>query len=108
MGSMSETAAALAGPLGRRLLARRADVIEALDRLGATNPRVFGSVARGEEQNTSDLDLLVDLAAGTSLFEIFRAQDELHDILDVEVDVVAAASLKTAARARIESDAVPL
>ncbi|GMA18262.1 XRE family transcriptional regulator [Arsenicicoccus piscis] len=50
--------------LGRRLRRRRAALMAAAQRRGATNLRVFGSVARGEDGPDSDVDLLVDLAPG--------------------------------------------
>lgn len=82
--------------------------MEVLSRFGVSNPRVFGSVARGDESSTSDLDLRVDFSAGTGLFEIFRLQDELTEVLGVEVDVVGASDLKSAARARVEPELVVL
>jgi predicted nucleotidyltransferase len=47
--------------VGRRLSSHKREVRRALAKHGARNPRVFGSVARGEDTDTSDLDLLVDL-----------------------------------------------
>lgn len=109
---MTDTASAvtspLSGPVGQRVLAHRAEVMEVLSRFGVSNPRVFGSVARGDESSTSDLDLLVDFSAGTGLFEIFRLQDELTQVLGVEVDVVGASDLKSAARARVDPELVVL
>ncbi len=60
---------------------------------GALNVRVFGSVRRGEASSSSDLDLLVDMSEGRSLFDLIALGDELQEALGVEVDVVTERSL---------------
>lgn len=60
---------------------------------GARNVRVFGSVGRGEASTSSDLDLLVDMSEGRSLFDLVALGDELEEALGVEVDVVTEGSL---------------
>ncbi|MDO9712090.1 nucleotidyltransferase family protein [Paracraurococcus lichenis] len=57
------------------------------------NPRVFGSVARGEDDEASDLDLLVDGTDGASLFDLARLQIDLEALLGVRVDVLTADSI---------------
>ncbi|MEJ7834035.1 MAG: nucleotidyltransferase family protein [Nocardioides sp.] len=104
----TDLARLLTGPVGRRVVAHRTEVLDILVRHGATNPRLFGSVARGEDRSDSDVDLLVDFSPGIGLFDIFRIQDELQAILDAEVDLVAPTDLKAAARARIESELLTL
>ena len=69
---------------------------------------IFGSVARGDDRDGSDLDVLVDLAHGTSLFDMAGIQLEPEDLLGVEVDLVPNRSLKERIRARVERDAVAL
>jgi transcriptional regulator with XRE-family HTH domain len=64
--------------LGRRLRQRRAALIAVVERHGANNLRVFGSVARGEDGPDSDVDLLVDLAPGTGLFGLAALERELQ------------------------------
>lgn len=98
----------LSGPTGRRVAAHRDAVLEVLGRHGVTNVRIFGSVARGDDRDGSDLDLLVDLAPGTSLFDMAGIQIELEDLLGVDVDLVTNRSLKERMRARVERDAVAL
>lgn len=95
-------------PLGRRLRRRRAAILDATARHGAGNVRVFGSVARGEDTEDSDVDLLVDLAPGTGLLELAALERELTKILGVRVDVGPADGLKPRARANAEHDAIPL
>lgn len=98
----------LGGHLGRRLRSRRDDVAAAVGRYGASNVRVFGSVARGEETADSDVDLLVDLPEGASLFTIARLQRELEEILGARVEIVPATDLKPGVKANVEQNLVAL
>lgn len=75
---------------------------------GARNVRVFGSVSRGEADSNSDLDLLVDMAEGRSLFDLVALGDELEEALGFEVDVVTEGSLSPYLRDRILAEAVAL
>lgn len=75
---------------------------------GARNVRVFGSAGRGEAGVASDLDLLVDMSEGCSLFDLIALSNELEDALGVEVDVVTEAGLSPYLRERILSEAVAL
>ena len=84
----------LTGPLGQRVRQHRTEIARIADSHGASNVRVFGSVARGEDSADSDIDLLVDLAAGTGLVGLGRLEQELRRLLDADVDVVPADSLK--------------
>ena len=74
----------------------------------AVAPRVFGSVARGDDERGADFDLLVDFTAEASLLDEIGLRLALVDLLGVEVDVVAADSLKGAMRDRILAEAVQL
>jgi uncharacterized protein len=98
----------LSGPVGRRLRARRREVIAAAAAHGVTNLRVFGSVACGQDRPDSDVDLLADLPAGMGLFALGRVQAELEDILGTRVDLVPAQDLKPAVRPRAERELVAL
>jgi uncharacterized protein len=95
-------------PLGRRLRQRRKAVLACAARHGATNVRVFGSVARGEDRAGSDVDLVVDLAPRTGLFELGALNRELAKILGVPVDVAPSDSLRSRVRVEVERDGVPL
>lgn len=94
--------------LGRRLRQHRTALIAAADRHGASNVRVFGSVARGEDGPDSDVDLLVDLAPSTGLFGLATLERELEQILHVDVDLAPIDSLKPRVRADAEQEAIPL
>jgi predicted nucleotidyltransferase/DNA-binding XRE family transcriptional regulator len=94
--------------LGRRLRRHRRAVLRVAARRGARNVRVFGSVARGEDTDGSDVDLLVDLAAGVSLVSLAGLRRELTELLGVDVDVVPAATLKPGVRANVLAEAISL
>ncbi len=65
------------------------------------NPRVFGSAARGNDRDGSDLDLLVDAHPGTSLFDLGGLQVELEELLGVPVDLLTPEDLPERIRARV-------
>lgn len=96
------------GPIGHRLRRRRAAVLAVAAKHGVTDVRVFGSVARGEETGTSDLDLLVRLPDGAGLFALGRFKQDLEDLLRVEVDVVPDDGVKPRVRINIDRDLVAL
>jgi predicted nucleotidyltransferase len=75
---------------------------------GARNVRVFGSVARGESSSSSDLDLLVDMSEGRSLFDLVALGADLEEALGVAVDVVTEKSLSPYLRDRVLAEAVSL
>jgi predicted nucleotidyltransferase len=81
-----------------------------LNRYGATNPRLFGSVARGDAQDDSDLDLLVDLTPGkgNELMRVAGLCEELSELLGLRVDVVAADLLRREVSATAMADAVAM
>ena len=82
-----------------------------LRRHGVTNARIFGSVARGDDHEGSDLDLLVDFAPGTDIIDIIDIigiKHELEDLLGAPVDLIPRDGLKERVRARVERDLVPL
>jgi hypothetical protein len=85
-----------------------ADITAVAARRGASNIRVFGSVARGDAGSASDVDLLVDLDPDRSLFDLGGLLMDLTDLLGTEVDVVTEASLKPRVRQRVLAEAVPL
>lgn len=85
----------------------RAEVLDAAASLHATNVRVFGSVARGEDTPDSDVDLLVTFEATASLYDQAELIEVLSDILGHPVDVVSDRNLGRLGR-RIIKDAAPL
>jgi uncharacterized protein len=87
---------------------KREEILRIADKYGARDVRVFGSVARDEADEASDLDFLVDLAPGRTLFDLGGLQFELEAILGCRVDVVTAKGLKARIRERVLREAVPL
>lgn len=85
-----------------------AQVREVLGRLGMANPRVFGSTARGEDTEGSDLDLLVDAAPGASLYDLAKAETELEAILGCKVEVMTKGFLAPDIAERADLDALPV
>lgn len=89
------------------LTAHREAVRHVVARNRGQNPRLFGSVARGEDRPGSDLDLLVDLDDSASLFDLARMHLELEELLGIRVDVLDEKGLRDKHRGIID-DAVPL
>ena len=75
---------------------------------GMSNPRIFGSVLHGEDQEGSDLDLLVDPAAKTSLLEVVRLQRLIATSLEVKVDLLTPGDLPPKFRDRVLAEALPV
>lgn len=84
---------------------KRHAVREATGRFRAANPRVFGSVLHGTDQEDSDLDLLVDALPDATLFDLGGLQDELERVLGVQVDLLTPEDLPTAYREKVLAEA---
>ncbi len=74
----------------------------------AVNLRLFGSVVRGEDTESSDIDLLVDFMPGSTLFDQIDLMEELSQMLGRKVDVVSARALNEHLRQCILEEALPL
>jgi uncharacterized protein len=98
----------LSGPLGRLARRHRHELIAVAAAHGVTNLRVFGSVARGEDQPGSDVDLLVDIPPGLGLLGLGRVRAELEQILHAPVDLVPAGDLKPRVAQRVAAELVAL
>lgn len=86
----------------------RERLLQAAIRHGLRDVRIFGSVARGEETEESDIDLLVDLEPGRTLIDLIGFQQEAERILGVKVDAVTERFVKQRVRAGAIRDARPL
>ena len=87
---------------------KRAEILRIASRHGARDIRVFGSVARGEDDRDSDVDFLVELETGRSLLDLGGLQMELEELLGCKVDVVTESGLYWLLRRRILKEAQPL
>jgi len=91
-----------------RLMAKREEILRVCAQYGAHNVRVFGSVARGETDEQSDIDLVVEFEPGRSLLDHAGLWLELQKILGCKVDVVSERGIKPRIRERILREAIPL
>jgi predicted nucleotidyltransferase len=94
--------------LDKLLHEKREDILRIASKRGAYNVRVFGSVARGEADQKSDIDLLVDLEPGRSIFDLGGLLMDLQDLLGHKVDIVTERGLRERIRERVLKEAVPL
>ncbi len=86
----------------------REEIIEIAERHGATDIRVFGSAARGDSDELSDIDFLVRMLPGRSLFDLGALLMDLQDLLGRNVDVVTERGLRPRMRERVLREAVPV
>lgn len=86
----------------------RCELLLMAQRLGLTNLRVFGSMARGDAREDSDVDLLVSLAPGTTSLALGGLLMHAQDLLGRKVDVVTEQGLHPAMRSEGLAGAVPL
>jgi len=94
--------------LDELLKTRREDILRTAAEYGAYNVRVFGSVARGEADSESDIDLLVNMEPGRSLFDLGGLLTDLEELLGCNVDVVTEDGLRERIRERVLKEAVAL
>jgi len=90
------------------LRAHRDQVLAFARKHGASSVLVFGSVARGDDDSGSDLDLLMDLPPTYSLFTMARLQRELSELLSVPIDLGSVDDLRPRIRERVLAEARPL
>ncbi|QPN58525.1 nucleotidyltransferase domain-containing protein [Synechococcus sp. CBW1002] len=88
--------------------ALRPEVLAVAHRHGASNQRIYGSIAKGQVHAGSDLDLLVDLASDQSLLGLISLRQDLEDLLDCPVDVTEAETLHPLIRSEILDQALAL
>lgn len=87
---------------------KRAAILELARRHGARSVRVYGSVARGQATEKSDLDLLVEWEPDRSLLDVVGLKQDLEDLLGLTVDIGSESGLHWFIRAEVLSEAVPL
>jgi len=90
------------------LKAKRDEILQTCAKYGAHIVRAFGSVARGEADEQSDIDLLVEFEPNRSLLDHAGLWVELQELLGVKVDVVSERGLKPCIRQRVLQEAIPL
>ncbi len=98
----------MAIPMLTDLRSRRSEILRVAQARGASRVRVFGSVARGDATESSDIDFLVDLDSDRGLFDLGGLLMDLRDLLDHDVDVVTEAGLRPRVAERVMADAIEL
>ena len=94
--------------LNQLIQEKRQAILEIAAKHGAYNVRLFGSVARGEADEASDVDILVELEPNRSLLDLGGFLADMQNLLQCEVDVVTERGLKDRIRDRVLQEAVPL
>ena len=87
---------------------KREEILQIAAQYGASNVRIFGSVARGEARSDSDVDFLVELEPGRSLLDRIALIQALEDLLARKVDVATVKGLRQVWRDRILKESIPL
>jgi len=91
-----------------KLRKQRGKINSLLSEAGASNPRIFGSVARGGDNQSSDIDLLVDFDVNLGLLPIIELNQKLSELLGERVEVSPVQVLKHSVLESALSEAVPL
>jgi len=94
--------------LNELLIQKREEILQVAAKHGARNVRLFGSVARREADEESDIDFLVEMEPGRSLLDHAALWLELQEVLERKVDVVSDRGIKARIRERVLREAVPL
>ena len=94
--------------LDQVVLPNRERILKTAALHGARSVRVFGSVARRQDDADSDIDFLVEMEPGRSLFDLGGLLMELEQLLNTKVDVVTEKGLKERIRERVLNEALPL
>lgn len=90
------------------LARHRDEVLAIIARYPVTNPRIFGSTARGEDVEGSDLDMVIDVTGPFSYFDMARLELELEALLECSIDIGTARSLRSDVASSASSDFRPL
>ena len=91
-----------------RLNENREAIRQAVERRRMANPRVFGSVLRGEDREDSDLDILVDALPGATLLDLCGLEYDLETLLGVRVEVLTPECLSVKFRDHVVAEAKPV
>jgi uncharacterized protein len=91
-----------------QIIHNRKDILLLAKRHGITDVRVFGSTVRGEDTPESDIDFLVEMEPGRSLFDLGGLLVDLENLLGCKVDVLTEKSLHWYIRDKVLSEAKPV
>ncbi|MBC8414490.1 MAG: nucleotidyltransferase family protein [Nitrospira sp.] len=94
--------------MNKTIMDRREDILSIARNFGAKSVRVFGSVARGDDNPESDLDIILEMEPGASLLDIIAIKQDIEELLDLHVDVVTESSISPYIRDKVIKEAVSL
>jgi len=87
---------------------KKQEILAIAQQNGIRNVRIFGSVARGKERLDSDIDLLVEIEDGRTLFDLIRFKQEIESLLERKVDVLTDQAVHELLREQIMSEVIQL
>jgi predicted nucleotidyltransferase len=90
------------------LTTKKQEILAIAQKYGASNIRVFGSCARGNNNPHSDIDFLMDIEKGHSLFHRIQLMQELEDLLGTKIDIAKPDSLHSRIRDQVLKESIPL
>ncbi|PWA10366.1 hypothetical protein DCC39_11635 [Pueribacillus theae] len=91
-----------------KLKDNREEILRIAKENGIKNLKLFGSVARSEDGEESDIDLLVSFEEGKSLFDLIRFKQEMEEIMGKNVDVLTENAIHHSIKEKILNEAIPL
>lgn len=100
--------AEVAQPVLDQIVGHRQEIVDLVTARGASNPRIFGSIARGEADDGSDVDILVDFDTSHGLWPLIELADELEALLGRPVDIAPQELLKPDVARTALAEAIPL
>ncbi|MGB5592563.1 MAG: nucleotidyltransferase family protein, partial [Crocosphaera sp.] len=92
----------------QKIKEKKTEIMKIATKYGADNIRIFGSVARGESTDKSDVDFLMDIESGHSLLHRISLIQELEDLLKCKVDVAKPQLLHEAIKEQVLKESIPL
>lgn len=90
------------------LMQKKVDILTIAQKYGAKNLRIFGSVARGQESELSDIDILLEMDAQQGLLEQIAFAQALEDLLGCKVDLAEEETLHPLIKNRVMQEAIAL
>lgn len=95
--------------MSKNILKKNRDkILSICKKYGAKDIRIFGSLARGDSNKKSDVDILVKMEAGRTLFDLVDLWQELEEVLNCKVDIITEGGVSPYLREKIFSEAIPL
>lgn len=107
-GSLKKASWFLALYMSQEIQTIKEKITPILKQAGVLRSSIFGSVARGEADENSDVDILVDLPRGTSLFDLVDLRNNLQLTLGKKVDIGTYRSIRSVLKERILKEQVPI